>query len=86
MVCQSKYTVGSKAPELEMLLAGHSLGGALATLAAYDLKGVARKLNLEVEISVYTFGAPRVGNHAFAEDFDTIINDCFHVVNHQVTP
>ena len=64
--------------------AGHSLGGALATLAAYDLKGVAAKHNLDVQVSCYTFGAPRVGNHAFAEDFDTIINDCFHVVNHQV--
>ncbi len=60
------------------------MGGALATLAAYDLKGVASNHNLDVQVSCYTFGAPRVGNHAFAEDFDTIINDCFHVVNHQV--
>ena len=64
--------------------AGHSLGGALATLAAYDLKNVADKANLDVHISCYTFGAPRVGNHSFAEDFDRVINDCFHVVNHQV--
>lgn len=27
-----------------------------------------------------------MGNHAFAEDFDSVINDCFHVVNHQVKP
>lgn len=45
---------------------------------------MAKKHNLDVQVSCYTFGAPRVGNHAFAEDFDSIINDCFHVVNHQV--
>ena len=64
--------------------AGHSLGGALATLAAYDLKNVADKAKLDVHISCYTYGAPRVGNHSFAEDFDCVINDCFHVINHQV--
>ena len=46
---------------------------------------MASKHNLDVQVSCYTFGAPRVGNHAFAEDFDSIINDCFHVVNHQVS-
>lgn len=45
---------------------------------------MAAKHNLDVQVSCYTYGAPRVGNHAFAEDFDKIINDCFHVVNHQV--
>ena len=42
--------------------AGHSLGGALATLAAYDItKGCQN-----VEVACYTYGAPRTGNHAFA--------------------
>ncbi len=74
----------SNIPHTGRCIAGHSLGGALATLAAYDLKNVAAKHNLDVQVSCYTYGAPRVGNHAFAEDFDRIINDCFHVVNHQV--
>ena len=42
--------------------AGHSLGGALALLAAYDIKETFKFQRL----SVHTFGAPRVGNHAFA--------------------
>ena len=42
--------------------AGHSLGGALALLAAYDIK---EKFKFQ-HLSVHTFGAPRVGNHAFA--------------------
>ena len=41
---------------------GHSLGGALAILAAYDIKSTFRFQRL----SVHTFGAPRPGNHAFA--------------------
>ena len=40
--------------------AGHSLGGALATLASYDLKQV---LPDRAQISCYTFGAPRTGEH-----------------------
>ncbi len=41
---------------------GHSLGGALATLAAYDItKGCS-----DVDVACYTYGAPRTGNHAFA--------------------
>ena len=42
---------------------GHSLGGALATLAAYEIA----KTCPEVDVACYTFGAPRTGNHAFAK-------------------
>jgi len=42
-------------------LCGHSLGGALATLAAIDLQGSGWLVQ-----AVVTFGAPRVGNSAFA--------------------
>ena len=46
-----------------LLLTGHSLGGALALLAAREL-GVP----LGPRLSVYTFGAPRVGNTALAAE------------------
>lgn len=50
---------------------GHSLGGALAVLAAYryhrESKGDATKRS---EIGgIYTYGQPRVGNQAFKDDF-----------------
>jgi triacylglycerol lipase len=40
---------------------GHSLGGALATLAAHRFTGIQ---------GVYTFGSPRVGNPEFAAAFE----------------
>ncbi|TFK73240.1 alpha/beta-hydrolase [Pluteus cervinus] len=45
---------------------GHSLGGALSILAAACVKG-----NFpEVDVRNYSYGAPRVGNEAFAEWFN----------------
>ena len=41
-----------------ILLTGHSLGGAMATLAGNDLR---QQLPSSVHISCYTFGAPRLG-------------------------
>jgi predicted lipase len=55
-------------------ITGHSLGGALATIAAMDLESgnhvpdrnhiMPRKVDVK---SVYTFGSPRVGDGVFAE-------------------
>ena len=52
-------------------LVGHSLGGAAATLAGASL------LNMGVnpeQIKVITFGAPAVGNAAFAAKYDKTLN------------
>ncbi len=57
--------------------AGHSLGGALATLAAYEFQA-----ELEgIDIQCYTFGAPRTGNAAWARDFMHRVPECWHVIN-----
>lgn len=45
---------------LSLTLTGHSLGGALATLTAYDIK-LAFKQQAPL-VTVVTFGSPRVGN------------------------
>lgn len=53
-----------KYPSYRVVVTGHSLGGALATLTAVDLvsKGVeASKMEL------WNFGSPRVGNEEFAQ-------------------
>ncbi|CAI0545427.1 unnamed protein product [Linum tenue] len=49
--------------EISITVTGHSLGGALSLLTAYE----AASLIPDVYISVISFGAPRVGNLAFRE-------------------
>ncbi|XP_046858009.1 lipase-like [Xenia sp. Carnegie-2017] len=51
----------------KVLVTGHSLGGAMATLAAVDL------INAGYQVDLITFGAPRVGNKAFAQYVDRIV-------------
>lgn len=64
--------------------AGHSMGGALATLAAYDLRqelvGCGRG---EVGLLCYSFGAPHTGNHAFARDYNHMVPDTWSIINDQ---
>ena len=49
-----------------LFITGHSLGGALAIIAAERLR---RELKIEAA-AVYTFGAPRVGSAAFAGSYN----------------
>jgi hypothetical protein len=61
--------------DASVVLVGHSLGGALVTMAAADLgpKNPARRFY------VYSFGAPRLGDQEFAAWFGRLPN----VVNHR---
>jgi hypothetical protein len=45
---------------------GHSLGGAVAQIAALDSLNALNELNME-KIEIITIGSPRVGNRAFSE-------------------
>ncbi|GJJ14211.1 hypothetical protein Clacol_008473 [Clathrus columnatus] len=52
-----------------LVTTGHSLGGALSSIAAVSLK-----FNFpDVPIQMYTYGQPRTGNPAYA----TLVNDMF---------
>ena len=66
--------------------AGHSLGGALAELAAFDIQRALRAANKGCFLSCYTLGAPRLGNHAFAKLFRATVPDCWSLINDQVGP
>lgn len=88
-------------------ITGHSLGGAVGTLCAFEL---ARRLpqwgfavaptaasppppaterrdgcgaRPAVSVSVYTYGAPRTGNHAFAREYGQAVPDTWSVINDQ---
>ncbi|TLS27090.1 hypothetical protein PpBr36_04020 [Pyricularia pennisetigena] len=48
-------------PSYQLVATGHSMGAGVATVAAARLRN-----RLNVDIHLYTFGSPRVGNEAFA--------------------
>lgn len=56
---------------------GHSLGGALATLAAADV----RAQHPNVGGAMVSFGQPKVGNAAFRLAVDTLLPAAFRIVN-----
>ncbi|DBA97089.1 hypothetical protein WJX77_003952 [Trebouxia sp. C0004] len=72
------------ADKLKILVTGHSLGGALATLAAYDIRKQLQEAGRQsVEVVCYSFGAPRTGNHAFARDYNHVVPDTWSIINGQ---
>ncbi len=65
-------------PGRKLFIAGHSLGGALATVALPD---VDIRMNRKVS-AVYTFGSPRIGDRAFVTAFNRQFGErSFRVVN-----
>lgn len=61
----------------DLRITGHSLGAALATIAGYDLAS-----NYSI-LQVYNFGSPRVGNQAFASNYDTKFSDHWRVTHYK---
>ncbi|KAH7291054.1 hypothetical protein KP509_30G074700 [Ceratopteris richardii] len=66
----------------QVYVTGHSLGGALATLAALELSTTKMSSQQLINISMYNFGSPRVGNKKFADRYNEIVKDSWRVVNH----
>lgn len=52
-------------------VSGHSLGAALATLAAIDIRENAKN----PLAAVYTYGSPRVGNDAFSARYNAVLGN-----------
>ena len=55
-----------------LILNGHSSGAALAMFFAYDIS----QANTNTNVTVYTYGKPRIGNAAFAESVS--MSDIIH--------
>jgi predicted lipase len=58
---------------------GHSLGGALATLAAGYFSPVIREYGCRIKC--HTFGCPRLGNSGFVEWFKGLVDESYRVLN-----
>lgn len=62
----------------QLVLSGHSLGAALAVLAAPD---IVTNMPPNLEPKLTTFGGPRAGLSDFVVAFNTTIDGCYRVVN-----
>jgi pimeloyl-ACP methyl ester carboxylesterase len=70
------------ATRLPLVVAGHSKGGALATLAALRL----RAEGVATAADVYTFGSPRVGDTPFSNAYDAAISQWRFENNNDLVP
>ncbi|MCB0176868.1 MAG: lipase family protein [Anaerolineae bacterium] len=70
-------------PHKQVAFVGHSLGGAIATLAALDTAyNVPGK-----SISCYTYGSPKVGNDSFVKNYNRLVPNTYRCINgHDMVP
>jgi len=75
----------AQCPDCKVYITGHSLGGALATIAAAKLVGKGRLSSSRVIL--YTYGSPRIGDSKFASWFSKTIPNSFRVTHgHDIVP
>jgi hypothetical protein len=67
--------------EKPLLVTGHSLGGAIALLSAVRLE----KNDMPVH-TLWTFGAPKVGNNSFFDSTRSVLQDRWQRINHHSDP
>jgi len=65
----------------DLYCTGHSLGGALAVLCAFDLGiRITNVIRQAAHVAVTTFGCPRVGNFSFQQRFQGVVHSSFRFV------
>ncbi|KAI8113943.1 hypothetical protein M9434_002071 [Picochlorum sp. BPE23] len=64
-----------------ILVCGHSLGGAAAKIAAYDLSDWNRSIGAAHSVMCYTYGSPRVGNSAFVRSYNLMVPNTWNIMH-----
>ncbi|KAF5736951.1 Alpha/beta-Hydrolases superfamily protein [Tripterygium wilfordii] len=69
--------------DVDIMVTGHSMGGAMAAFCGLDLV-----VNHEAQnVQVVTFGQPRIGNAAFASYYSQLVPNTIRVTNeHDIVP
>ena len=70
-----------KDPDRGLVITGHSLGGAMATLSALDLAIEFPDIPKKNQLTMVNFGSPGVGNAGFALLYDQYVLSSIRVVN-----
>ncbi|GLJ43103.1 hypothetical protein SUGI_0894490 [Cryptomeria japonica] len=72
-----------KDEDVSITFTGHSLGAALATLSAYDIKQMVMNENYmrPIPVTVFAFASPRVGNLSFSQHVEEIGVKVLRLVN-----
>lgn len=76
-VREEVFRAVSRADVRRVLITGHSLGAAMATLAAFEIK---HRLP-DLELWMVGFGCPRVGNRAFCRAYEKCVYQSIRVEN-----
>jgi predicted lipase len=74
-----KEAVQALDPKQPLVIAGHSLGAALATFAAIDLALMLPEFQSGIQL--YTYAGPRLGNKAFAETHSKLLPNHYRITN-----
>ena len=69
---ESFLDLAAKYPSYDIWVTGHSLGGALASIAASEM--IARGEIVADRVKLYTFGQPRTGDVTYAAAHDRIVS------------
>ena len=65
----------------DLLVCGHSLGGAAAKIAAFDISEWLDAKGVSYNLSCYTYGCPRVGNSSFARRYEKTVPDSWNIMH-----
>ena len=80
-VSRNVKSLKSKYPDYNVLVLGHSLGGAIASIASASL--VYEKIVQSDRMTLITFGMPRVGEQEYARIHDKLVPNSFRLVHHR---
>lgn len=81
MIKSNVTLLQSKYPDYEILFIGHSLGGAMASLASASF--IHENITQSSRLTLYTFGMPRVGNRDYARAHDKLVPNSYRLVHHE---
>jgi len=72
-------TTLARLPDANIFLAGHSAGGCVAELLAYDTASLWTP-EQRLKLNVYTFGAPRIFTEGMMSEYNTLVPNTFRFV------